>query len=205
MKITTIFSTLAFAFVLSTVSVAGEFNRVLDIGSQGPAWESLPGVDDQPHSLSDLGDSEIVVLAFTCNSCPYAVDSENRLIQLTKDYADRNVSVIAINVNLVEEDLMPAMKEKAEAKQFPFAYLFDQTQQIAKDYGAKHTPEFFVLNKDRQIVYMGALDDSPEGKEVKVSYVRDAIDATLAGNPVTKLETRATGCLIRIKRSRRTR
>lgn len=203
MRLIPALAALALTVVLSGPSVAGEFNSVLDIGSVGPKWQALPGVDDQKHSLDDLSDDKVVVVVFTCNSCPYAVDVEDRLIQLANDYAGRDVSVVAINVNLAEEDLLPAMKERAADKNFPFAYLFDQSQQIAKDYGAKRSPEFFVLNQDRKVVYMGSFDDSPEGKDVKETYVRDAIEATLAGTAVTKLETISRGCLLRIKRSRR--
>ena len=137
---------------------AGEFNTVLDVGDPAPEWSDLPTTEGKTSSMKDLSNSKVVVLAFTCNSCPYAIDAEERLISLTKDYAGESVSVIAVNVNTIEEDAMPAMKEKAKEKGFPFAYLYDESQQIARDYGAKYTPQFFVLDADQKIAYMGAMD-----------------------------------------------
>ncbi|MGB1817313.1 MAG: redoxin family protein, partial [Rubripirellula sp.] len=122
-----------------------------------------------------------------------------------KKYGQKGVAVVAINVNKVEADLMPAMKEKAEQKGFQFPYLFDETQKIAKDYGAKRTPECFVLDQDRKVVYMGALDDSPEGKKISQRYVEAAVDMTLAGEKVELAETIPVGCAVRFERTRRSR
>ena len=186
-------------------AVAGEYNPVLDIGDAAPAWKDLPGVDGKTHSLADLKDQAVIVVSFTCNSCPYAVEAEDRTIALAKKYADKKVAVIAINVNKVEEDLLPAMKEKAKAKAFRYAYLFDASQQIAKDFGASYTPEFFVLNQKRQIVYMGSFDDSPDGSDVKTTFVTNAIDAVLAGKTPKVQETVAVGCRVRYENTRRRR
>ena len=100
---------------------------------------------------------------------------------------------------------MPAMKDKARDKAFQFPYLFDETQKIAKDFGAKRTPEFFVLDQDRKVVYMGAVDDSPEGKSITKRYVEAALEATLAGNKVELAETIPVGCAVRFERARRSR
>ncbi|KAA5544320.1 thioredoxin family protein [Roseiconus nitratireducens] len=186
-------------------SHAGKYNSVLDIGDPAPAWKELPGTDGQVHSLASLSDAKAVVVVFTCNSCPYALDAEDRLIALTKEYADRGVAVVAINVNTVEEDRMPAMKERAEEKQFPYPYLWDESQQIAKQYGAKFTPQFFVLGRDRQVVYMGSLDDSPGGDAVTKTYVADAIESVLSGDELAVTETVPIGCTIRFERERRKR
>jgi peroxiredoxin len=183
---------------------AGEFNEVLSIGDAAPAWSDLPGVDAKKHSLADLKDKAAVVVVFTCVSCPTATDYEDRIQALTKDYAAKNVAVVAICVNRVEEDKLPALTKRAKEKGFEFAYLYDESQQIARKYGALFTPEFFVLNKDRKIAYMGALDDSTDPKGIKARYVEDAIAAALKGeNPVTK-ETIARGCRVRYARERRT-
>tara|TARA_R110002049_G_scaffold4601_5_gene32738 strand:+ start:1031227 stop:1031805 length:579 start_codon:yes stop_codon:yes gene_type:complete len=190
---------------LGCVATAGEFNQVLSIGDAAPQWNDLPGVDGKLHSLSDLGERKAVVVVFTCNSCPYAVDVEDRLNALHEKYSDRSVSLVAINVNKVDDDLMPAMKEKAQQKKFQFAYLFDETQQIAKNFGAKYTPEFFVLNQDRKIAYMGSLDDSPDGKHVTKRHVESAIDAVLSGATPQVTETVPIGCRIRMERERRGR
>lgn len=191
--------------LLETASIGGEFNTALDIGATAPAWKDLPGTDGQNHSFESHSDAKVVVVAFTCNSCPYAVDVEDRLIALVKQFDGKDVSVVAINVNTVEEDLMPAMKEKAKERGFNFPYLFDKSQKIAKDYGAKYTPEFFVLSKERKLVYMGSFDDSPAGDKVTKTYVVDAINAVLAGRTVKVTETVPIGCRIRMVRQRRKR
>lgn len=184
---------------------AGKYNQVLKIGDAAPAWSQLPGVDDAKHALDDLKDKQAVVVVFTCNSCPYAVDVEDRLIALQQDYLQRGVAVVAINVNKIDDDALPAMKDKAKEKKFPFAYLYDETQAIAKEFGAIYTPELYVLDGKRRVVYMGALDDSPDGKAVGKSYVRDALDAVLAGKQPSVTETPAVGCRVRYERERRTR
>ena len=201
----TIAPTLAvMSLLMVSPALAGKYNPKLDLGDAAPEWDSLPGVDGKTQSLSDL-DAKAVVVVFTCNTCPYAVDVEDRLLALQKKYASQDVALIAINVNKVEEDLMPAMKARAKEKGFTFPYLFDETQKIARDFGALRTPEFFVLDADRNVAYMGALDDSPEGREVKTRYVEQAIDATLAGKEVAVGETIPIGCSIRYERTRRTR
>ena len=105
--------------LVASVALAGEYNQVLSIGDRAPDWEGLLGVDDKPHSMDDWASQKVMVVVFTCNSCPYAVDAEDRLIELHKKYADRGVALVAINVNKVDEDLLPAMKEKAERKDLP--------------------------------------------------------------------------------------
>lgn len=187
--------------LLSLPLVAGEFNKTLKIGANAPAWKNLPGVDGKQHSLADLKDKELVVVVFTCNSCACSEEYEDRLIAFAKKYADK-APLVAINVNTIAEDKLDAMKKKATKKKFNFPYLYDESQQIAKDYGATHTPEFFVLNKARQVVYMGSMDDKTNVAEVKDKYLEDAVDAILAGKTPAKAETGPRGCLIRFKRTR---
>jgi peroxiredoxin len=184
---------------------AGEFNSVLNIGDTAPAWTNLPGVDGDKHSLSDLKDKEVVVVVFTCNSCPIATDYEDRIIAFAKADAGpgSKVGMVAINVNTVEEDLLPKMKERALAKRLPYPYLFDASQKIAKAYGAVFTPEFFVLNKSRKIAYMGGFDDNSEAAKATHSYLAPAVQAVLNGEKPNPAETVARGCQIRYERSRR--
>jgi peroxiredoxin len=184
---------------------AGQFNSVLSIGDPAPAWKDLPGVDGKRHSLADLHDREIVVVVFTCNSCPIASDYEDRIIAFAKKHCGRGqkTALVAINVNTVEEDLLPHMKERAAAKHFPYPYLFDESQKIGKAYGALFTPEFFVLDKDRKVAYMGAFDDNVEPTKIKHAYLEPAIEAVLKGAKVSPAETQASGCLIRYARNRR--
>ena len=200
-----LFTTAAAVLLSAALLTAGEFNPVREIGDAAPAWNKLPGTDGKAHSLADLKKKDVVVVVFTCNSCPYAVDYEDRLIAFHRKFASRNVAVVAINVNKVPEDALPAMKKKAKQKSFPFAYLFDSSQKIAKDYGAFFTPEFFVLNKQRKITYMGSMDNNPDVKKVSKLYLNDAVEATLAGKKVATDETVAFGCKVRFERKRRKR
>ncbi len=201
--------TLATAILILCLSAApapaGKFNPVREIGDPSPAWTKLPGTDGKLHSLSDLKNKKLVVVVFTCNSCPYAVDYEDRLIAFHKKCASRNIALVAINVNKVAADALPAMKQRAKLKGFAFPYLFDGSQKIAREFGALFTPEFFVLNKQRKIVYMGSMDNNPSPKKVSKRYLDDAITAVLDGKKVATKETIAFGCQIRFERKKRKR
>ncbi|MDA1211782.1 MAG: thioredoxin family protein [Planctomycetota bacterium] len=178
---------------------------MLSIGDEAPMWSDLPGTDGEKHSLADLKDKSIVVVVFTCNSCPYAVDYEDRIVSFSKKYAtsDSDVALIAINVNKIDEDLLPLMKVKADEKGFTFPYLFDESQKVAKDFGAGNTPEFFVIDRDRKIVYMGAMDDDTDAEKAQVNYVELAVDAAREGKKPETTETIPIGCRIRFVRERK--
>jgi peroxiredoxin len=180
----------------------GEYNEVLKVGDTAPAWSGLEGIDGKKHALSDLKEKEVVVVVFTCNSCPIAVDYEDRLIAFTKQYAgpQSKVAVVAINVNTIPEDRLDKMKERAKEKGFNFPYLYDPSQKIAHAYGATYTPEFFVLNKARKIAYLGAMDDTSTAANVKLHYLEDAVRATLRGDKANPGETLARGCRIRFNK-----
>lgn len=184
---------------------AGEYNEVLSIGDKAPAWVNLPGTDGKQHSLADLKEKQVVVVAFTCNSCPVAVDYEDRLIDFAKEFASpgSKVAVVAINVNTIPADRLDMMKERFQQKGFNFPYLYDASQQIARAYGATYTPEFFVLDQDRKIAYMGAMDDRNKASEAKVNYLKSAVQAVLKGEKPAKAETPGRGCKIRYERKRR--
>jgi len=177
--------------------MAGQFNAVLSIGDQAPRWSGLDGVDGKQHGWDDVAGAKCVVVAFTCNSCPYARDVEDRLIELTKEFPNSDMRLIAINVNVVKDDSLAAMKQRAEEKGFTYPYLHDPTQKIAKDFGAIKTPEFFVLDADGKVVYMGSLDDSPDGKAVNKRHVAAAVRAVLAGTKPETTETVPIGCRVR--------
>jgi peroxiredoxin len=194
----------AFLAIVSGAS-AGTYNKTLSIGDAAPEWKNLAGTDGKQHSLADFAGKDVVVICFTCNTCPYAVDYEDRLIALAKKFAaeGNRSALVAINANKVKDDLLPAMQERAKAKGFNFPYLHDETQQVARGYGATFTPEFVVLNKDRKVVYLGAMDDSPDGKNVTKRYLDDAIAAALAARPAPIAETAAVGCAVRYVRERK--
>jgi peroxiredoxin len=195
----------ALSVVASALTFAGQYNKQLNIGRPAPNWINLEATDGQKHSLSDFKDKQVIVVCFTCNTCPYAVDYEDRLIALAKQFAaDGNkCALVAINANKVKEDLLPAMQERAKSKGFNFLYLHDETQQVARSYGATFTPEFVVLDNDRKVVYLGAMDDSPDGKKIGKRYVEDAVSAALAGRRPEITETPAVGCAVRYVRERK--
>ncbi|HVX15788.1 MAG TPA: thioredoxin family protein [Pirellulales bacterium] len=181
---------------------AGEYNEVLSIGDKAPAWKDLPGADDKQHSLAELADKEVLVVVFTCNSCPVARAYEERIAEFAAKHAAEGsrVGLVAINCNKIDEDRVPAIKERVKAKGFHFPYLHDESQQIGRDFGAIFTPEFFVLDRDRKVVYMGAFDDDGDAAKAKTNYVTDAVTATLAGKEPKTRETLARGCRVRYKR-----
>jgi peroxiredoxin len=167
------------------------------IGEPAPAFESLSGTDDQPHSLKDYADAAVVAIVFTGNECPVAKAYEERLVELADDYKDKKVQVIAINSNNAEAEKLPAMKERAEEKGFNFPYLDDPTQETGRAYGATVTPHAYLLDQDRNVAYMGAIDDSQDASAVEQQHLRDAIDAVLAGEQPTVAKTQQFGCGIR--------
>lgn len=199
--------TLLVACIMSTFAIcrtasAGQYNAVLSIGDQAPKWENLEGVDGKRHGWADVAAAKCVVVAFTCNSCPYARDVEDRLIELTKEFPDSEMRLVAINVNVVKDDSLDAMKQRAKEKAFPYPYLHDPSQKIAKDFGAIKTPEFYVLDATGKVIYMGALDDSPDGKSVTKRYVAEAIGATISGTKPQTTETVPIGCRVRYTATR---
>lgn len=188
-----------------SIGQSGEHNKQLKIGDQAPSWKDLPGTDGKNHSLTELSRKDVVVVVFTCNSCPIAVGYEDRLLAFSKKYAgaDGKVTLVAINVNKIPDDSMDKMKERAKEKAFTFPYLLDASQKIAREFGAEYTPEFFVLNKARQVVYMGAMDDRTKASDAKVNYLEAAVEATLKGQKCATAETLPRGCKIRFDREKR--
>jgi peroxiredoxin len=201
--------TRAATFILAILAVApafgGKYNSVLNVGDRVPAWNDLEGVDGRRHSLGDLADKDVVVVVFTCNSCPVATDYEDRIIAFSKKYAGPTgkVGLVALNVNRIPEDRLEKMKERAATKGFDFPYLYDESQAIGKAFGAAFTPEFFVLDRQRKLVYMGGMDDSSNPATVKANYLDPAVDAALAGRLPEVAETPAIGCRVRYARERR--
>lgn len=193
------------ALLLACGSVqAGEYNRVLSPGDAAPAWDGLPGTDGKKHSLSDFKDEDAVVIVFTCLSCPYAADYEERFNSLAKQYDSESgkVGFAAICVNRIAADRLDKLTARVNQQKLVVPILYDESQKIAKDYGAITTPEFFVLNRERKIVYMGAMDDATDATKVTKRFVEDALAATLKGESPLVKETVARGCLIRWARER---
>jgi peroxiredoxin len=183
----------------------GEYNEVLSIGDAAPVWKDLPGTDGKKHSLSDYKDHDAVVLVFTSATCPTAVDYEDRINDLAKRYGGEKgkVAVIAVCVNRVKGDNLDDLTERAKQREFAFDYIYDESQKIARDYGAIFTPEFYVLNQERKLVYMGAMDDVTDAAKVKRKFVEEAIAAIQKNETPEVKETPSRGCRVRYARERR--
>jgi peroxiredoxin len=191
---------LPLVLVLASAAFAGRFNEVLSIGDKGPVFAGIVGVDDKQHGLADYQEAKLVVLVFTCNHCPVAQAYEDRIIALQKDYQKQGVQVVAVNVNNNPADKLDQMKERATSKKFNFPYLYDASQKSARSYGAATTPHVFVLDGDRNVAYMGAIDDSIAADGVEKPYLRNAVEALLAGKQPPVKETRQVGCGIQYER-----
>jgi thiol-disulfide isomerase/thioredoxin len=164
------------------------------VGDPAPAFKELVGIDDKPHSLDEYGTAKAVAVVFTCNTCPVAAAYEDRLVALDKDYALKGVQLVAINVNNQEENKLPAMKQRAAAKGFKFAYLYDPSQKVGREYGARVTPHVFLLDGKKQLAYVGPVDDSQDQGKVSHQYLRDAIDAVLADKSPATADVKPFGC-----------
>jgi peroxiredoxin len=174
---------------------------MLEIGQRGPDF-SLPGVDGQTHSLSDLlSANKAVIVTFSCNHCPYVRAWEGRMKAIQSDYPD--AALVAINANdavKYPDDDFASMKARAEQEGFNFLYLRDDSQAVARAYGGTHTPHVFLLDGDGVLRYRGAIDDNYENPDaVRHQYLRAALDAVLAGDSPAVATTNAVGCTIKWK------
>lgn len=173
----------------------------IDLGSEAPSFVLL-GVDGNDHSLDEYGDAKLLVVVQYCNHCPYVLAWESRLMAVARDYAQQGVQVVAVNSNDVSrypEDSFERMKERAEELDFPFDYLFDKSQSLARALGAERTPEVFLFDEERRLRYHGAIDDSRDETTVTRSYLRETIDALLADGTPPTTETEAVGCTVKWK------
>jgi peroxiredoxin len=174
----------------------------LQIGDPAPAF-SLPGTDGRTYSLDGLADKPVLVVVFSCNHCPYVQAYEDRLIAIQRDYVGRGVQVVAINSNddaNYPEDSFEQMRARAQARGFNFMYLRDVSQDVARAYGATHTPQLFVFDRARTLRYTGKIDDNWQNpKAVTRRYLRDALDALLSDRTLAEAQTHALGCTIKWK------
>ena len=166
---------------------------------------SLKNVDGKMVSMADYKDAKGFILTFTCNTCPYSVAYEDRLIALDKKYASKGYPVIAINPNNPEakpDDSFEAMQTRAKEKGFTFPYMLDVGQKVYPVFGATRTPHMYVLaktDKGYQVKYIGAIDDNyKDASATTKHYIEDAVDALLAGKEVEVKTTKAIGCSIKV-------
>lgn len=164
----------------------------------------LKNVDGKMLSLSDMKDPKGFIVVFTCNHCPYAVKYEQRIMELDKKFKSAGFPVIAINPNdsaKVPDDSYENMQKRAKEKAYTFPYLYDQTQQVAKNYGALKTPHVYVLAREKGklvVKYVGAIDNNYEdATKADRHFVEEAIAEIQAGKNVTITATRAIGCSIK--------
>jgi peroxiredoxin len=176
--------------------------KTLQIGSVIPDF-SLPSIDGITYSLNSFKDKKALSIIFSCNHCPYVQAYENRIIAIQKDYADKGVAVVAVNSNdavKYPEDSFEEMKKRAKLKKFNFIYLRDEHQSVARSFDATHTPEIFLVDKERKLVYHGKIDDNwQEEQKVKTKYLRNALNELLSGMEISVPETYSIGCTIKWK------
>ena len=174
-------------------------SQMLPLGTRAPAF-SLPDPDGTMHELAGSADAYLVM--FICNHCPFVKHVREELARLGRDYSDRNVAIYAINSNDITThpgDSPEKMKQEAATWGYSFPYLYDADQSVAKAYRAACTPDIFVFDADQLLVYRGQLDDSRPSNEAPVNGkdVRDALDAILAGEPVSREQRPSIGCNIK--------
>lgn len=198
------FSFLVLALALLATAFTTPTGGGYKIGDQARDF-NLKNVDGQKVSLAGISGAKGYIVVFTCNHCPYAQAYEDRVIALHNKYAAQGFPVVAINPNdktIAPDDSFEHMVSRARERQYPFAYLYDETQEIAQTYGALRTPHVYVLDGARTVRYIGAIDDNSEdASAVKEKYVENAVNALLSGKEVTVKETRAIGCGIKWKRN----
>ena len=165
----------------------------------------LKNVDGKMVSLADFKNAKGYIIVFTCNHCPYAKLYEDRLIAINDKYSKMGYPVIAINPNdptAEPEDSFDEMKKRAKSKGFKFPYLFDEGQKIYPQYGATRTPHVFLLNAQRVVKYIGAIDDNPnDASGVKAKNLEDAIASLQGGKDIIPNVTKALGCSIKVKKA----
>lgn len=177
-------------------------SKPIELGTKASNF-SLLGTDEKRHSLNDYASSKVLVIAFTCNHCPYVQAYENRMIDLTRTFKHRGVSLVCINSNddqTYPDDSFERMKERATKLKFNFDYLRDQDQSVARAYNAACTPEFYVYDELRILRYHGRLDDNQKDPAaVKHFYLRDVIEDLLSNQKPRYEQTSAIGCSIKWK------
>ncbi len=179
-------------------------SNMLPLGTKAPDFKLHDAVSEKALGLDDLKSDKATVVMFICNHCPYVKHVQKGLVELANDYIPKGVSFIAINSNDVAkypEDSPANMKSVALKLGYPFPYLFDETQEVARAYEAACTPDFYVFDADMKLVYRGQMDDSRpgNGKPVTGRNIRDTLDRILSGKPVDSDQIPSIGCNIKWK------
>ena len=179
-------------------------SNMLPLGTKAPAFQLPDTISDKMLSLEDIQGSEGTVIMFICNHCPFVIHVNEELIAIAKTYQQKGIGFAAISSNDVinyPQDAPELMKENARRLGYPFPYLFDETQEIARSYDAACTPDFYLFDKDLALVYRGQLDDSRPGNGIPVSGsdLRAALDDLLDGKKISQQQKPSIGCNIKWK------
>ncbi|EKB48472.1 thioredoxin family protein [Cecembia lonarensis] len=200
-KISVLFSVVLLSLVFNKASA--QDSQGYDIGDKASDFK-LESVDGSWVSLAGLKSAKGAIVIFSCNTCPYVVAYEDRMIDLHNKYAALGYPVIAINPNddqVSPGDSFEKMKERSQDKRFPFAYVYDRTQEVIKAYGGTRTPHVYILNKEGDdfiVKYIGAIDNNyQDASAVTENYVEEAMDAIMNGRTVATETTKAIGCTIK--------
>ena len=172
----------------------------LQIGDSAPAFR-LPATDGKTYALEDFAGDPVLVVFFTCNHCPYVTGSDEATRKTAEKFASRGVRFVGINsnsANTYAEDDFPHMVERMREHKFPWVYLHDQSQEIARAYGALRTPHFYVFDRDRRLVYTGRAVDHPrQAEKATTADLERALEEHLAGKPVSVPVTNPIGCNVK--------
>ena len=179
-------------------------STMLPLGTNAPDFSLPDAITGQTVSLSDYADASALLVMFICNHCPYVIHIREDFGPLAKEYGEQGLMVVAINANDIQnypQDAPPKMKSLAQSLDWPFAFLMDEDQSVAKAYQAACTPDFFLFDAHKQLVYRGQWDDSSPGNTQPVDGqdIRQAIEATLKGEACSSQQTPAMGCNIKWK------
>lgn len=179
-------------------------STMMPIGTIAPNFHLRDVVSDNYYSLDDLASAQATVVMFICNHCPFVIHVNQGLVQLANDYKSKGVSFIAISSNDVEkhpDDAPDYMRIVAKVLKYPFPYLYDKRQEVARAYDAACTPDFFIFDKDRKLAYRGRLDESRPGNGIPITGedMRSALDQLIAGGTVTEPHYPSAGCNIKWK------
>ena len=179
-------------------------SNMIPLLSKAPAFELPDTISGKTLSLKDLKGSEGTLIMFICNHCPFVIHINQQIVELANDYLPKGISFIAISSNDVEnfpQDSPELMKKTAEENNYPFVYLYDESQQVAKAYDAACTPDFFIYNKNEELVYRGQLDDSRpgNGKPLTGKDIRNALDCLLSSTEIDANQIPSIGCNIKWK------
>ncbi len=172
----------------------------MSIGSNAVDF-TLPATDGRKYNLKDFDESDTLVVFFTCNHCPYVIGSDEVTRQTAEKYMDKSVRFVGINSNsknTYTDDDFPSMVERMEKYKFPWTYLYDESQDIARVYGALRTPHFYVFNKKRELVYTGrAVDNPKDTSKMTVNDLETALEEITSGQEISKPVTNPLGCNVK--------